>query len=155
MYHHDEVGWNSRLDALQAVVLRIKLPHLDSWSRGRASNAERYDRWLQESGLVDRGAVRLPFRAEGCDHIFNQYTLRVERRDALRDHLRERGIGHSVYYPVPLHLQPCFADLGYGEGDFPVAEAACREVVALPVYPELGEEQQRTVVDALVDFYGR
>lgn len=153
MYRHDFVGWNSRLDALQAVVLRIKLPHLDTWSRGRAANAERYDRWFTEAGLVDAGRITLPARGAGRDHIFNQYTVRAQRRDELRAHLQAREIGQSVYYPVPLHLQPCFADLGYREGDFPIAEAACREVLALPVFPELTREQQRAVVDAIVEFY--
>jgi dTDP-4-amino-4,6-dideoxygalactose transaminase len=153
MYHHRYVGWNSRLDALQAAVLRVKLPHLDGWSRGRTANADRYDRWFVESGLTESGKLRVPVRSAESSHIFNQYTVRVERRDELRKHLAESKIGHSVYYPVPLHLQECFADLGYAEGDFPVAEQACREVLALPVYPELGEEQQRRVVDAIVEFY--
>ena len=154
MYHHRWVGWNSRLDALQAAVLRIKLPHLDGWSEGRAENADRYDRWLTEAGVVESGDIRLPVRADDRDHIFNQYTLRVTRRDELREHLKEAGVGHSVYYPVPLHLQECFAELGYREGDFPVAEQACREVVSLPVYPELPEELQQRVVEALGEFYG-
>ncbi len=153
MYHHPLVGWNSRLDALQAAVLQIKLRHLDAWSEGRAANAARYDRWLEESGLVAAGHVRLPARMPRARHIFNQYTLRVERRDALREHLSAQRIGQSVYYPVPLHLQECFAELGYREGDFPRAEQACREVISLPVYPELEEDQQRAVVDALVAFY--
>lgn len=153
MYHHQWVGWNSRLDALQAAVLRVKLPHLDSWSAGRRANADRYDEWFAESGLVDDGHVTPPPRAERATHIFNQYTLRVERRDELRAHLNERGIGHSVYYPVPLHLQECFAELGYREGDLPVAERACREVVSLPVYPELDEASRRRVVDEIVGFY--
>ena len=154
MYHHRYVGWNSRLDALQAAVLRVKLPHLDRWSERRAANAARYDRWFEESGLVAAGRVQLPFRAPRSTHIFNQYTLRVERRDALRAHLAERGIGHAVYYPVALHLQECFAELGYRRGDFPVAERACEEVLALPVYPELGRDEQQRVVQALFDFYG-
>ncbi|ANM29254.1 Pleiotropic regulatory protein [Acidobacteria bacterium Mor1] len=153
MYHHPFVGWNSRLDALQAVVLQIKLKHLDAWSEGRAKNAARYDRWFEETGLPTEGKIKLPVRMPRARHIFNQYTLRVEQRDALREHLAGRGIGQSVYYPVPLHLQECFAELGYREGDFPRAEQACKEVISLPVYPELGEEQQRVVVDALVDFY--
>jgi dTDP-4-amino-4,6-dideoxygalactose transaminase len=153
MYHHQFVGWNSRLDAIQAAVLRIKLPHLDDWSRGRGANAERYDRWFEETGLVAAGRVRLPRRAPDSSHIFNQYTLRVERRDELRAHLNAEGIGHSVYYPVPLHLQECFGDLGYRKGEFPVAERACEEVIALPIYPELTSEHQRRVVDALVGFY--
>ena len=153
MYQHRYVGWNSRLDALQAAVLDVKLPHLDRWSAARKANAERYDRWLEESGVVASGAVRLPHRTRSSTHIFNQYTLRVERRDALRERLEASGIGHSVYYPVPLHLQDCFSELGYREGDLPHAEQACREVVSLPIFPDLTEEQQRRVVDAVAGFY--
>lgn len=153
MYHHRWVGWNSRLDAIQAAVLKIKLPQLDGWSAGRGDNADRYDRWLAECGLVERGCVRLPERASNASHIFNQYTLRVENRDGLREHLNSAGIGHSVYYPVPLHLQECFGELGGRVGQFPHAEQACREVLALPVFPELTEEQQRRVVDAIDTFY--
>lgn len=153
MYHHRWVGWNSRLDALQAAVLRVKLPHLDDWSRARAANADRYDRWFRESGLCDSGKVTPPARRQGSTHIFNQYTLRVVERDRLREHLQAAGIGNAIYYPVPLHLQECFGELGYREGDFPVAEQASREVLSLPVFPELGETRQRRVVDAIVDFY--
>ncbi len=153
MYHHKYVGWNSRLDALQAAVLGVKLPHLDRWSEGRAANAARYDQWFRETGLVESGALRLPERDPKARHIFNQYTLRVERRDELRRHLDAAGIGHAVYYPVPLHLQPCFADLGYAEGDFPASERACREVVSLPIYPELTPAQQEQVVSAVAEFY--
>ncbi|MCP3978569.1 MAG: DegT/DnrJ/EryC1/StrS family aminotransferase [bacterium] len=153
MYEHKWVGWNSRLDALQAAVLRVKLPRLDSWSAGRKANAERYDLWFAESGLIESGDVKTPWRDERSSHIYNQYTLRVTRRDALREHLAKREIGHSVYYPVPLHLQPCFGELGYSAGDFPNAEAAAQEVVSLPIYPELDESMQRRVVDALVEFY--
>jgi dTDP-4-amino-4,6-dideoxygalactose transaminase len=153
MYHHRWVGWNSRLDALQAAVLRVKLPHLKKWSEERAANAARYDRLFAESGLLDSGDLRLPARSGNSTHIFNQYTLRTRRRDDLREHLKAAGIGHSVYYPVPLHLQECFSDLGYREGDFPHAERACREVVSLPVYAELTAEQQERVVAAVVDFY--
>ena len=153
MYHHKWVGWNSRLDALQAVVLKIKLPHLDDWSAGRAANADRYDRLLTESGLVENGSVQLPHRTDKARHIFNQYTLRVERRDELKKHLGEKSIGCSVYYPVPLHLQECFQELGYKEGDFPHAERACREVISLPVYPELTGEQQQRVVEEIAGFY--
>ncbi|MDX1389614.1 MAG: DegT/DnrJ/EryC1/StrS family aminotransferase, partial [Acidobacteriota bacterium] len=147
------VGWNSRLDALQAAVLRVKLPHLDRWSRARAANADRYDRELTAAGVVETGRVRLPIRAERCEHIFNQYTLRVDDRDGLIEHLHRREIGHGVYYPIPLHLQRCFADLGYREGDLPEAERASREVVSIPVYPELGAERQQRVIEAIVDFY--
>ncbi|MDX1387918.1 MAG: DegT/DnrJ/EryC1/StrS family aminotransferase [Acidobacteriota bacterium] len=152
-YEHDRVGWNSRLDALQAAVLRVKLPHLDAWSRGRAANAERYDRELTASGVVETGRVRLPVRAERCEHIFNQYTLRVDDREGLMQHLRRLEIGHAVYYPIPLHLQKCFADLGYREGDFPEAERASREVISIPVFPELGAGRQQRVIEAIVDYY--
>jgi dTDP-4-amino-4,6-dideoxygalactose transaminase len=153
MYHHEWVGWNSRLDAMQAAVLRVKLRHLDDWCRRRTANADRYDRWFAESGLIDAGRLRPPSRHDRSHHIFNQYTIRVERRDALREHLREHEIGHSVYYPVPLHLQECFRELGYREGDFPRAEQACREVLALPVYPELTPEQQQRVVETIAEVY--
>jgi dTDP-4-amino-4,6-dideoxygalactose transaminase len=153
MYHHRWVGWNSRLDALQAAVLRVKLPHLESWSAGRAANAARYDDWLRQSGVVDAGHVRLPHRSAERRHIFNQYTVRVDRRDELREHLKNAGVGHSVYYPVPLHLQECFRELGYKEGDLPETERACGEVVSLPVYPELTREQQQSVVSAVAEFY--
>lgn len=152
-YHHRWVGWNSRLDALQAAVLRVKLPHLAEWSLRRRENADRYDRLLTEAGLVADEAVTLPARVPGSSHIFNQYTLRVRNRDGLVDHLREAAIGHAVYYPVPLHLQECFRDLGYRAGDFPNAERAAREVISLPVYPELTSEQQDEVVEALAAFY--
>ena len=153
MYEHRYVGWNSRLDALQAAVLEVKLRHLDRWSLGRAANADRYDRWFAESGLIEQGRVRPPLREERSSHIFNQYTLRVETRDELRGHLTAAKIGCSVYYPVPLHLQECFRELGYREGSFPRAEQASREVISLPIYPELTEDQQRRVVDVIVDFY--
>jgi dTDP-4-amino-4,6-dideoxygalactose transaminase len=153
LYHHRWVGWNSRLDAIQAAVLRVKLPHLDAWSAARADRANRYDAWFEQSGLVGRGLVRPPVRDPRARHIFNQYTLRVARRDELREHLTRCGIGHAVYYPVPLHLQECFRDLGYRPGDFPQAEQACREVVSLPIYPELSEAQQERVVAAVCSFY--
>jgi dTDP-4-amino-4,6-dideoxygalactose transaminase len=152
MYHHEFVGWNSRLDALQAAVLRVKLPHLDAWCRGRAVNAQRYDDLFRASGLVDTGRVTLPHRDPKAVHIFNQYTVRVPDRDGLREHLQREGIGHSVYYPVPLHLQECFAELGYREGDFPVAEQACREVLALPVYAEMTPAMQERVVEAIASY---
>jgi dTDP-4-amino-4,6-dideoxygalactose transaminase len=153
MYHHRWVGWNSRLDAIQAAVLRVKLPWLDRWSAARAERAERYDAWFRESGLVDAGRVRLPARDPRARHIFNQYTLRVERRDELREHLGRHGIGHAIYYPVPLHLQECFRELGHRAGDFPEAERAAAEVVSLPVYPELDRAQQERVVAAVTGFW--
>ena len=155
MYHHRTIGWNSRLDAMQAAVLHVKLPRLDGWSTARAANADRYDRWLDESGLVRSGKIRVPARARRSTHIFHQYTLRAERRDALREHLSATGIGHSVYYPVPLHLQECFSELGYREGSLPHAEQACREVVSLPIYPELTDGQQEQVVATISEFYER
>lgn len=152
-YHHRYVGWNSRLDAMQAAVLSVKLQHLDAWSGARRANAARYDHLLEDSGLLGTGRLRVPGRSTRSTHIFNQYTLRVTDRDALRQHLRERRVGHAVYYPVPLHLQECFRELGYREGDFPEAERASREVISLPIYPELDPAQQQQVVDAIVEFY--
>jgi dTDP-4-amino-4,6-dideoxygalactose transaminase len=148
MYHHETVGFNSRLDAVQASVLRVKLPHLDHWAGERRRNAERYD-----VGLADIAQVRTPVVEEGNSHVYNQYTLRVERRDDLREFLAENEIGSGVYYPVPLHLQECFAGLGGTEGDFPVTEALCAEVLSLPVFPELGAERQCLVIEAIQEYY--
>jgi dTDP-4-amino-4,6-dideoxygalactose transaminase len=152
MYHHEEVGYNSRLDALQAAVLSAKLPHLRGWSDARRRNAAFYDAAL--AGI--EGIVTPPVRPEN-ESIFNQYTVRVldGRRDQLADHLRERGVGSGVYYPVPLHLQECFAYLGYREGQFPESERACREVLSLPVFPELTESQLAYVVESIGAFFGR
>ena len=144
-YFHERIGGNFRLDAMQAAVLRVKLPHLEGWTEARRRNAERYDRLFAASGAE----VALPVRAEGCRHIFNQYVIRVQERDALRTALDARGIGSEVYYPVPFHLQECFAPLGYQRGAFPAAEAAAAEVLALPIYGELTEAQQQEVVDAI------
>ena len=149
MYHHEMVGTNSRLDALQAAVLRAKLPHLDGWTAGRRENACRYDGLL--SGV---DGVEVPPVLEGNFHVYNQYTLRVERRDELRSHLGEKGIGSGVYYPVPLHLQACFAPLGGTEGDLPVAESLCRRVLSLPVFTELETESVDAVGEAIREFYG-
>jgi dTDP-4-amino-4,6-dideoxygalactose transaminase len=152
MYHHEEVGYNSRLDAVQAAVLSAKLPHLRGWSDARRRNAAFYDQAL--AGID--GIVTPAVRPEN-ESIFNQYTVRVldGRRDALADHLRERGVGSGVYYPVPLHLQECFAYLGYREGQFPESERACREVLSLPVFPELTESQLAYVVESIGAFFGR
>lgn len=147
-YHHDEVGTNSRLDALQAVVLLAKLPHLAEWSARRAQHAVYYT-----EGLGDLPAVRPPVVDPLNHHIFHQFTIRAERRDALQAHLRERGIGTAVYYPVPLHRQPCFAHLGYRDGSLPEAERAAREVLSLPVYPELTQSQLDYVIDSIRGFY--
>jgi dTDP-4-amino-4,6-dideoxygalactose transaminase len=149
-YFHDEVGYNSRLDALQAAVLNAKLPHLDGWSAGRRRNAAFYDQ-----ALADVPEIRTPVIDPANESIYNQYTLRAERRDALQAHLKERGIGTSIYYPLPLHLQPCFAYLGYREGQCPASEQASREVLSLPVFPELTQAQLDEVVTAVRGFYGR
>ena len=147
-YHHDEVGFNSRLDTLQAAILLVKLRYLAGWSAARRDRAARYDELL--AGL---GAVRTPV-VDGCaEHIFHQYTIRAERRDELVAHLRAGGIGCAVYYPVGLHLQPCFRDLGYAAGSLPETERAMRDVVSLPVFPELTDAQQDAVVRAIRAFY--
>jgi dTDP-4-amino-4,6-dideoxygalactose transaminase len=150
MYHHEEVGYNSRLDALQAAVLSVKLPHLPRWSELRRENARWYDDAL--AGLP--GLVTPVVRPEN-ESIYNQYTVRVldGRRDALAEHLAARGVGSAVYYPLPLHLQECFADLGYREGDFPNAERASREVLSLPIYPELTREEREHVAESVRAFF--
>lgn len=149
-YFHDEVGFNSRLDALQAVVLSAKLPHLAGWSAKRRSNAAYYTK-----ALSDIAGLTVPLIEPANESIFNQYTIRADRRDDLQSFLKGRGIGTSVYYPLPLHLQPCFAYLGYKEGACPESERAAKEVLSLPIYPELTESQLNEVVDAVRAFYGR
>lgn len=152
-YHHKVIGINSRLDAVQAAVLRAKLPHLDDWSAGRQRKAQQYELMFGDANLGDK--VELPFVRSDGRHIFHQFVVRVRdgRRDELRAHLRECGVGTDIYYPVPLHLQDCFAYLGYLEGDFPIAEQAAKETLALPVYPELTDEQQDYVVSTIAEFY--
>jgi len=152
-YHHEEVGFNSRLDTFQAAVLRVKLPHLDAWTGARRERAETYTRLIDEAGLSE--FVTPPHVLPGARHIFHQYVVRVPatRRDALLEHLKQNGVGTKVYYPVPLHLQPCFADLGYKEGDFPESERAARETLALPMFPELTDAQQEYVVETLRRFF--
>jgi len=150
-YQHPVVGGNFRIDALQAAILRVKLPHVGGWVEGRRANAERYRRLFTDAGLEQ--TVGLPRAVDGRGHTFNQFVVRVPRRDELRAFLADRGIGAAVYYPLPLHLQPCFEGLGYEEGDFPVAEQASREVLALPVFPELVESEQEEVVHAFEEFY--
>jgi dTDP-4-amino-4,6-dideoxygalactose transaminase len=145
-YYHSLVGTNSRLDALQAAILRVKLRHLDRWSEARARNAALYN------GLFEGSRVVRPHHDPRTRHIYNQYVIRVPKRDELRTFLTERTIGNEVYYPVPLHLQKCFASLGYKEGDMPNAETAARETVALPIYPELTEEQIRYVAATVREF---
>lgn len=149
-YYHDEVGYNSRLDALQAAVLHAKLPHLEAWSAKRRANAAYYN-----AAFADLPDVTTPFVEPCNESIFNQYTLRVARRDELQSFLRERGIGSAIYYPLPLHLQPCFAYLGYKAGSCPESERAAAEVLSLPIYPELTQDQLDEVIGAVRAFYGR
>lgn len=149
-YYHEEVGFNSRLDALQAAVLRAKLPHLEQWSEQRRANAKYYD-----EALADVPQVVTPFVDPSNVSIFNQYTLRVERRHELQKHLNATKIGNYVYYPLPLHLQPCFSYLGYKQGSCPESERAANEVISIPVYPELTHSQQDEVIGAIRDFYSR
>jgi dTDP-4-amino-4,6-dideoxygalactose transaminase len=148
-YHHDEVGTNSRLDTVQAAVLLAKLPFLAGWSAARRDKAAAYTQRFR--AVAD---VTPPPTDPANEHIFHQYTLRVSRRDELLEHLKRRGIGCAVYYPLALHLQPCFAHLGYRPGSLPVTEAAMAEVISLPVYPELTEAQLETVAGAVAEFYG-
>ncbi len=148
-YHHKVVGGNFRLDALQAAILRVKLKHLPAWAAGRWANADRYRRLFAEAGLA--GKVVLPSDVPG--HIYNQFVIRVESRDRLQAHLTERKIGTEIYYPVPLHLQECFAGLGYRKGELPVSEEMAATSLALPIYPELTEGQQREVVGAITTFF--
>jgi dTDP-4-amino-4,6-dideoxygalactose transaminase len=156
-YLHEEFGWNCRMDAMQAAVLRVKLAHIEEWNEKRRERAGVYDRMLTGAGLVSQTAgapVRqLDVSASG-HHVFHQYVIRASQRDELRQFLGERRISTEVYYPIPLHLQPCFAYLGYAEGDLPEAELAAREVLALPMFPELMEDEQRRVVESIAEFYG-
>ena len=151
-YYHAIVGGNFRLDEIQAAVLTVKLGHLDAWTEARQRNAATYDRLFREAGLA--GTVGLPVALPGYRHIYNQYVIRVPNRDRLREQLTAANIGTEIYYPVPLHLQKCFADLGGREGDCPEAERAARETLALPVYPELRPEQLEYVVSTVQGFYG-
>jgi dTDP-4-amino-4,6-dideoxygalactose transaminase len=152
-YYHKWVGLNSRLDGFQGAVLRVKLPHLDAWSDRRKANADRYRRLFTDAGLSEQ--IGLPFERENVRHIYNQFVVRVpERRDELRRFLAESEIGTDVYYPVSLHLQECFEDLGYRPGDFPESEKASRETLALPIFPELKPEQQEYVVAKIAEFCG-
>ncbi len=153
-YHHAFIGGNFRLDELQAAVLNVKLPHLDEWTAARQRNAAFYDGAFAAAGLGEQLRTPAPAR-RGARHIYNQYVVRARDRDALKAHLTERGIGTEIYYPVPLHLQQCFAYLEHRPGDFPQAERAARETLALPIYPELTERQLEYVVDTIADFYGR
>jgi dTDP-4-amino-4,6-dideoxygalactose transaminase len=147
-YHHEEIGTNSRLDTVQAAVLLVKLRHLAAWSSARRARAARYT-----AAFEGHPAICPPRIDPANEHIFHQYTVRVDRRDALLVHLKAQGIGHAVYYPTPLHLQPCFADLGYRQGSLPVTEEATANVVSLPIYPELTDAQQDVVIEAVKGFY--
>ncbi len=151
-YEHDLIGINSRLDALQAAVLRVKRKYLHRWTEGRRRNAERY-RALFREAKVGTSLVIPPREQKGFYHIYNQFVIRVKDRDALREHLRKKEIGTEVYYPIPIHLQECYRHLGFHPGDLPESERAAREVLALPIYPELTLAQQRQVVRAIADFY--
>jgi dTDP-4-amino-4,6-dideoxygalactose transaminase len=148
-YLHHVVGGNFRMDEMQAAVLRVKAPHLSAWTEARRLNAVRYARLFADAGLTDR--VTLPVEPAGYRHIFNQFVIRTPDRDGLKRHLDARGIGNEIYYPVPFHLQPCFADLGYHAGDFPHAERAAKESLAIPIYGELSVEQQQAVVHAIAE----
>jgi dTDP-4-amino-4,6-dideoxygalactose transaminase len=152
-YDYELIGMNSRLDALQAAILRAKLPHLDSWSAARQRNASRYEELFRSVGLD--AMVRLPEVTGKCNHIYNQYVIRVTRRDELKSHLRNCGVPTEIYYPLPLHLQRAFSYLGYKPGDMPQSEKASNEVLSLPIFPELSEEQQNLVVDSIASFYGK
>ncbi len=147
-YVHHEIGTNSRLDAIQAAVLKVKLRYLPGWTETRRARAAWYDQ-----GLAGIDGVATPTAAIDRFHVYSLYTIRAERRDQLREHLRDRGVGHGVYYPVPLHLQPCFASLGYRKGDFPESERAATEVLSLPVYPELATAEMEHVAAAIEEFY--
>lgn len=165
-YYHKIIGGNFRLDAIQAAVLNVKLPHLDSWTKGRQKNASLYTKFFIEHGLAEEtgrleydenNKVLLPKAVYGDkglshDHIYNQYVIRVKGRDDLRKHLTENEIGTEIYYPVPFHLQECFAYLGYKKGDFPVSEWCADDSIAVPIYPELSEEQIKFTVQTIADY---
>ncbi len=152
-YLHEQVGINSRLDALQAAVLRVKLKHLDRWTEGRRRNAARYEQLFKDADLLER--VVLPKTDAGNHHVYNQFTIRAQQRDELRGYLKENGIGSEVYYPVPLHLQACYQTLGYSKGSFPVSESVSGDVLSLPIYPELAGDQSAYVVETIRAFYRR
>ena len=152
-YYHSLIGGNFRFDALQAAVINVKLRHLDNWTAGRQANAARYRRLFEAAGLAADDIVQLPCEEQNRRHVYNQFVIRASRRDELLGYLKNHGVGSEIYYPVPLHLQQCFAELGYRAGDFPASEAAAKETLALPIYPELSEQQAKYVVDCIRAFY--
>jgi dTDP-4-amino-4,6-dideoxygalactose transaminase len=151
-YHHKMVGGNFRMDAIQAAVLRVKFKYLEGWTEARRKNAANYRKLFQEAGL-DGNEIRIPVESGYGRHIYHLYVIRCVQRDQLKEYLKSRGIGTEIYYPVPLHLQECFEDLGYKKGDLPVSEKLVEETLAIPIYPELGETRQQEVVTAISDFY--
>jgi dTDP-4-amino-4,6-dideoxygalactose transaminase len=152
-YYHEEFGWNCRLDAIQAAVLRVKLPHVENWNQQRRQRAATYDRLLAAAGLLSKDSPITVLKTSApAFHVFHQYVVRARRRDELRKFLADRKIGTEIYYPLPLHLQTCFAYLGYSAGDLPESERAAREVLALPMFPELTEAEQQWVVESVAEF---
>ncbi len=156
-YYHDEVGWNARMDGFQGAILSVKLKYIDGWNEARRAVAARYHALFAAAGLAEPGTypaqgVVLPREVPGSRHVWHQYVIRTPRRDQLREFLAARKIGSEIYYPVPLHLQDALKSLGYTDGDFPEAERAAREVLALPIFPELREDEQHTVVAAIAEF---
>jgi dTDP-4-amino-4,6-dideoxygalactose transaminase len=152
-YYHDRVGVNSRLDSLQAAILRVKFRYLENWAEARRANAIRYEQLFSEKGLVFDELIILPVVREGQWHVYNQYVIRARKRDELRGYLADCGIGTEIYYPVPMHMQTCFGELGYKKGDFIEAERAAEEVLAIPIYPELSLDDQEYIVSAIAQFY--
>lgn len=156
-YHHDEVGWNARMDGFQGAILQVKLKYIGQWNEARRAVANNYDALFRAAGLAESGiypdhGIVLPHEVPGSRHVWHQYVIRTSRRGELRAFLTERNIGSEIYYPVPLHLQEALKPLGYGEGDFPEAERAAHEVLALPIFPELRRDEQEIVVQAIADF---
>jgi dTDP-4-amino-4,6-dideoxygalactose transaminase len=152
-YYHEIVGINSRLDSIQAAILRAKFSYLDEWASRRRRNAQRYRLLFEESKLMRNDDVRLPDESPSQLHVYNQFVIRARSRDDLRAYLADRGVSTEIYYPVPLHLQDCFRDLGYNVGDLPESERAAKEVLAIPIYPELDEKAQEFIVDTIASFY--
>ena len=157
-YYHDEIGWNARMDGFQGAILSVKLKYIDGWNEARRVVAKRYHALFAAAGLAEAGpypshGIVLPHEVAGSRHVWHQYVIRTNRRDALREFLTARRIGSEIYYPVPLHMQDALKGLGYAKGSFPEAERAAREVLALPIFPELREDEQQTVVAAVAEFF--